>query len=173
MSNGWVGGAWGPPPHRWCHFISNSWWPMGVGGWGPPSYCSCHFNSQLLMTVGGVVGLGRHPPHCSCHFSSQLLMTNGGWVGSSFSLLMSLQCSNCWWPLGVGGGGSSSLLMSPTKLIAAQQWNETDFHHCMPAQLKLVPALWLQLAILICLHGTKKTIRVKLCFTVSLEDLMY
>ena len=43
---------------------------------------------------------------------------------------------------GVGGGGVSSysLHISPTKLIATQQWNETDFHPCMPAQLKLVQA---------------------------------
>ena len=41
----------------------------------------------------------------------------------------------------VGGGVScSSLLISSTKLIAAQQQNETDFHRCMPAKLKLVPA---------------------------------
>ena len=41
----------------------------------------------------------------------------------------------------LGGAVScSSLLISPTKLIAAQQQNETDFHRSMPAQLKLVPA---------------------------------
>ena len=50
--------------------------------------------------------------------NSQLLMTKGWWGG--------------------GGVSSSSLLISQTKLIAAQQWNKTDFHHCMPAQLKLV-----------------------------------
>ena len=47
-------------------------------------------------------------------------MTKGGW--------------------GEGGVSSFSLLISLTKLIAAQQWNETDFHRCMPAQFKLVPA---------------------------------
>ena len=43
---------------------------------------------------------------------------------------------------GWGGGGVSLLLIArlTTKLIASQQWNETDFHRCMPAQLKLVPA---------------------------------
>ena len=41
---------------------------------------------------------------------------------------------------GRGGVSSSSLLISQTKLIAAQQQNETDFHRCMPAQLTLVPA---------------------------------
>ena len=97
----------------------NSWWPMGVGWgwWGPPPHCSCHFNSKLLMTNGGGVGL----------------------VGSSSSLFMSLQVStpdDQWgWVV-----SSSSLLMSPTKLIAAQQWNETDFHCCIPAQIKLVLA---------------------------------
>ena len=41
----------------------------------------------------------------------------------------------------VGGGVScSSLLISLPNLIAAQQWNKTDFHCCMPAQFKLVPA---------------------------------
>ena len=40
----------------------------------------------------------------------------------------------------VGWGVLLLLLNSPTELIAVQQWNETDFHHCIPAQLKLVPA---------------------------------
>ena len=103
--------------------------PPGSQYASTPPHCSCHLthllNSQLLMTngVGGVFLLTAHvtstlnswspmgvggevwgpPPHCSCYFNSQLLITNGV------------------------GGGFCSLLMSPTKLIAAQQWNETDF----------------------------------------------
>ena len=96
---------------------------MGMGGlgWGPPPHCLCHINSQLLMTNEG----------SSLLMSLQLSTPNdqwgwGGW-GSSSSLLMSLQLST---PVDQWGG----------ELIAAQQCNITDFHHFMPAQLKLVLA---------------------------------
>ena len=73
-------------------------------------------NSELLMTKGvGGVANGVSSSSLLISLNSQLLMTKGGWGGDGVS--------------------SSSLIISPTKLIAAQQWNETDFHCCMPAQL--------------------------------------
>ena len=56
-------------------------------------------NSQLPMTKGGWGGGGVSSSSLLISLNSQLLMTKGGW----------------------GGVSSSSLFISPTKLIAAQQ----------------------------------------------------
>ena len=80
--------------HYSHHF--NSQLLMTDVGWGRvgPPHCPCHFN---FITADGGVGGRVSPPHCSRHFNSQLLI--GGW----------------------GLRWSSSLLISPTKLNAAQQ----------------------------------------------------
>ena len=147
----------------------NCQWQWGVGfGWvllhitqvtsslncqglrvGPPAHCTCHFNSQLQMAKGDRwvplhiahvtltlnspwrMGMGP-PPNCMWHLNSQLPMAHGGgWVVFTIFHIQSKSHHQ-----GVRG----VLQISPTKLNVPQQWNQTDFHCCMPAQLRLVSA---------------------------------
>ena len=136
-------------------------------GWvgGPPPHCSSH---QVWMTIWG--GVGVLLLLLIAHLTNSGWPFWVGWVGGVLFLLLIAHLTNSGWPSGGGvgrGWGSSSsssllilptlddhlgvggvvrggvlllLLNSPTKLIAVQQWNETYFHRCMPAQLTLVPA---------------------------------
>ena len=83
-----------------------------------------NFNSFLLTG-------GKGPPHWTCNFNSQM-PTGGRWYPPHFTSSQSHV---------IGGG---TLHLSPTKLNPPQQWNKTDFHCYMPAQLKLEPVYYFQ-----------------------------
>ena len=108
------------------------------------------FHTTLLWSISQTPGVSVCW-HCSIMFlfmmwtSSSHLSLNSWWprvgeVGCPPPHCSSHLTFNSWWPRVGRVGWGVILLISLTKLIAAQQWNQTDFHHCMPAQLKLVLA---------------------------------
>ena len=93
-------------------------------GWWYPR----HFTSSESQLFEGRVGSFTF--HIQSHRRGIV-----GWVVSSTFHIQSFTSS----------GGWGMLHISPTKLNVPQQWNQTDFHLYMPAQLKLLPAqLWKQ-----------------------------
>ena len=145
---------WGKgPPHCTCN--SNFQLPMGEGSStlqmqlqlstadGEGESGSSTFHIQTVTSMGGwdlshftskVTSFGGWMGHI-CHISQLFshIMGVGGWYLPHFT---SNQSHIIW--------GWGILHISPTKLNAPQQWNQTDFHHYVPAQHKTV--LWLYYA---------------------------
>ena len=84
-----------------------------------------HFGGQFAIICHDRTNKWPNPwglsmPALQYNDNIKLYIAGDGWGGMSSSLLMPLQLSTPDGQWGVGGG-SSSLLISPTKLIAAQQ----------------------------------------------------
>ena len=88
---------------------------LGGGGWYPTDYTSSQSHHG---------GAGWYPPH----FTSKVTFLGGG--GDILHISHPVKVTS--------SGGSGILHISPTKLNVPQQWNQTDFHRYMPAQLTLV-----------------------------------
>ena len=119
------------PLTKFVHMnITYSWCPMVVE-WNLLSNRT--INTQIWCLLLDQVCPNEH------HLSVSSLAYIVAGVGVILLLLIANH-TNSEWPLGWGGRVLLLLLDSPTKFFAVQQWNETDFHRSMPAQLKLVPA---------------------------------